>query len=413
VVASNDGTIPQNSPHPTISRARFIARLGQGQHTLVPLLRQHDVSMIVAPLYYMQHNNELALVPSAEQMGTALDPCTQNRQRPWAERSEAFRLLPFGNDPDPYDPDRAGLSDAQLLELGTGPLDMQRGAGATLMLSTFHLAGGWGTRGRDIELALAGIAVRHFRQQRIDQPPSFAAVPVRREIYATVAVRVEDLLSPRTRQALADAYLALAPDGIWVKIADFDQRASLENIRAGSAFLGALREGGLPVISCRAGQLHLALLADGISASIGLAESELFALPAVWKPRRKDGKRRGRTRMAYNETLHCSFRVGSREATAAFAETRCSCGQHAPGLPPDGREVASHAAVLRARQASEALNGERDERREWLTGSAVFASWKAADAGLPARHTSVRRYQAVFEGLDAGREAAPGEQTEL
>jgi hypothetical protein len=193
--------------------------------------------MIVAPLYYMGHNNELAFVPSAEQMGIALDPCTQNRQRPWAERSDAFRSLPFGNHPNPYDPDRAGLSDAELLELGTGPLDIQRGAGATLMLSTFHLAGGWATRGRDIELALAGIAVRHFRQQRIDEPPRFAVVPVRREIYATVAVRVEDLLSPRARQSLADAYLALAPDGFWVKIADFDQRASLKNIRAAGGFL--------------------------------------------------------------------------------------------------------------------------------------------------------------------------------
>jgi hypothetical protein len=413
VVASNDSSDRVASPHPTSEHARFIPRLGHGQQALIPLLRKHGVSIVVAPLYYLEHNSELSLVPTSNAMAKVLDPCTQMRQKPWAERPNAFRSLSFGNDPDSYDPERARMSDAEFLDLATGPLDLQRGRGATLMLSTFHLAGGWGTRGRDIELALAGLAVEHFRQQRIDEPPQFAAVPIRREIYATAALRLEDLMSPRARQALADAYLALGADGIWVKIADFHQRTALDGIRAGSAFLGALREGDLPIVSCGSGQLHLAMLADEISASIGLAESELFTLPATWDPRKQDGTRRGRRRMAYNSTLHCAFRVGSKEAKGAFAAARCGCAEHPPSKAPTGLLVARHAAILRSEQAAEALSGDRHDRREWLTGSAVFASWKAADAGMPDKHTAVARYHAVFEGLDSGAQAAPGEQIEL
>jgi hypothetical protein len=38
-------------------------------------------------------------------MGSVLDPCTQIRQKRWAERGDAFRMHPFGNDPEAYDPD--------------------------------------------------------------------------------------------------------------------------------------------------------------------------------------------------------------------------------------------------------------------------------------------------------------------
>jgi hypothetical protein len=371
------------------------------------------VRTVVAPLYYLDHNPELSLLPAEPPTGLVLDPCTQWRERPWQDRSAAFRALPYGNDPEPYDPDHARLGDQELLSLAVQPLDIQRGRGATLLLSTFHIAGLVGTRGRSIELLLAELAIDHFRQQRMDEPPEFAAVGIRRELYATIAVRLGDLASPGSRQALVDAYLGLRPDGLWVKIADLSERSSRRNIRAAGAFLSALREGGIPVVACGPGQLYLALLTDDISASIGIGESERFLRPAPWNPRNKEGAPRGRTRMAYNADLHWSFRVGSKEAKEAFTLAPCLCKEHLRHEPPNGSVVSRHAAILRAQEAGEALNGERLERREWLLAFATRASWKAGDAGMPNKHTASGCYEALFEGLDAGRDAVPGEQAEI
>jgi hypothetical protein len=111
-------------------------------------------------------------------MGSVLDPCTQIRQKPWAERAEAFRSLQFGNDREPYDPDRAHLTEDQLRGLATTPIDAQRGRGGTIVLTTYHLAGPTGTRGRDVELLLAETGIKHFRQQRMAEPPPLAAIDV-------------------------------------------------------------------------------------------------------------------------------------------------------------------------------------------------------------------------------------------
>jgi len=360
--------------HPRADRAMCLPRLGYGQQGLVQLLVARGVRTTVAPLYYMGHNPELSLVPIRHRMGSVLDPCTQIRQKPWVERAESFRALPFGNDPEPYHPDRSRLTDQQLLALATSPIDAERGRGGTLLLTTFHVAGAIGTRGRDVELLLAETGIKHFRQQKMAEPPPMAAVDVPRVIYATVAVRMSDLMSPTARLRLVDAYLALGADGVWVKISGFHEKAAPAGIRAVGAFFAALREGPVPIVSCGAGQLHLALLADEISASIGVAESERFVVPATWKKKAKDGKRKGRTRMAYHPRLHCSFRVGSENARKAFRQAPCDCGAHAATKPPTGLLVAEHAAILRADQARDALGGDTEERREWVLGSAVKAS---------------------------------------
>jgi hypothetical protein len=277
------------------------------------------------------------------------------------------------------------------------------------------VAGPIGTRGRDIELLLAKLAVDYFRRDRIDEPPPFAAVNVRREIYATIAVRLGDLMSPAARAALAETYLNIGSDGLWVKIEGFHERASLDGIRAGAAFLAALREGGAPVVSCGSGQLHLGLLSDDISASIGVGESERFVIPATWPAKKKGDERKGRARTVYHSKFHRSFRVGSKEAIRAFKAAPCECGMHKADEPPSGGELAQHAAVLRASQACEALDGAPEDRREWLLASAAKASWATDDAGLSGDPTgTLRRYEALFEGLEASSDlAAPGEQAEL
>jgi hypothetical protein len=373
-------------------------RLGYGQQALAPLLATQGIRTFVAPLYYLRDNPQLSLIP--QRLGQVLDPCTQLRQLPWRDRAPRFRELAFGNAPDPYDPDRAQLSDGDLLTLALGPLDDQRSRGATLMLSTFHLAGATGTRGRDVELALAGLAVEHFRGQRMDDPPPFSTSGVRRELYATVAVRLGDLSSARARRELADAYLALGADGIWVKIAELNERSSRASIRAAGLFLGALREGRVPVACCGPGQLHLPLLAEGISASIGIAEGERFAAPRPKRHAAGAGKMRGRTRMAYNAALHRSFRVGSTEADEAFAAAACDCGEHQRTQSPKGAAVARHAALLRARQADEAMQGSHAQRRERLRAAATAAARRADALGLPAPHAVLECYEALFEGLD-------------
>jgi len=409
-------TIPHGDRdlHPRAGRAQFLPRLGHGQQSLVPLLAARGVRATVSPLYYATHNPELSLLPSQHQMGSVLDPCTHIRQKPRADRAGAFRAHPFGNDAEVYEPDSTRLTDQQLLALATGPIDVARGRGGTLLLTTFHVAGAPSTRGRDVELLLAEVGIRHFRDQRMVEPPPSAAVDVRRQIYATIAIRLSDLTNPRARMQLADAYLALGADGIWVKISGLHEKASSTSIRAAGAFFAALRDGGIPIVSCGSGQLHLALLADEVSASIGLGESERFVIPATWAKANDGARPRGRTRMAYHPKYHSSFRVGSEEALRAFRQAPCECGVHAPGKPPTGLLVGDHAAILRADQARDALTGDTYERREWVLGSATKASWAAEDAEVTGRHTSAAKYEAMFDGLDAREDGlTSGEQAQL
>jgi len=378
------------------------------------VLQARGIRTTVAPLYFLRDNPELTLIPSGHQMGTVLDPCTQLRQVAWAERPSAFRAFSFGNDSEPYEPDTARLTDEELLHLAIAPIDEARGRGGTLFLTTFHRAGGARTRGRDLELLLAELGLAHFQSEGMREPPPFAAADVAREIYVALAIHVRDLASPSARADLAEAYLALEPDGFWVKIEGFHERSSSDAIRNGASFLSALREGGKSIVSCGSGQLHLGLLADDFSVSIGLAENERFRVPSPWRKMNKKGESRGRTRMAYHPKFHRSFRVGTSDARKAFAAAPCECELHVASVPPDGPGVAQHAAILRAEQAREALEGEREDRREWVFASSTMASWATADAELPAeKFSATASYEALFAGLDAGDDLAAGEQADF
>jgi hypothetical protein len=400
------------SCHPRPGRGQFLPRLGYGQQGLVATLREKGVTTTVAPLHFLRDNPELSLIPVDRPSGLVLDPCCQLRLLPWSERRSSFRSLAFGNDPEPYAPDSARLTDEQILGLAIEPVAAARARGGTLLLTAAHPARGVGTRGRDIELLLAELGIRHFLAEGMQEPPQLAALALSREIYASIAVHARDLATASARGRLADAYQALEADGFWVQIEGFHERASKSQIRDSASFLAALRESGRPVVSSGSGQLHLGLLADDFPVSIGLGENERFRAPSAWRDTNGQGKRRGRTRMAYHPKLHRSFRVGSEDATTAFAAAPCECGIHDPDAPPDGRDVAKHAAILRVDQALEALEGEREERREWVLASSAMASWAAADAGLPpAKSSATRAYESLFEGLDAVDGIAASEQT--
>lgn len=378
----------------------FVPRLGYEQQRLLPMLERAGVRITASPLYYMAANPELALFTGGpHQLALVLDPCAHHRQMPFAKRSASFRALPYGGAPGVFDPEHDAISAEQFAHLATRPLELQRNRGATLMLTCAHLVGPVGTRGRELDLRLARAAIAHFRAQRMDEPPAYAANPMPREIYAALAIRVGDLRSPAARQALADAYLTLAADGFWLKIEGFDERASRLDIRCAGALLAAFRDGGRPVVADQAGQLHLGLLADGISASIGLAEGEHFRFPTDWKTQVTDnGQQLGRQRSAYHPKLLRSYRVGGQAAIRAFRESPCRCGEHPQTQPPDGATVEAHAAALRCAQAREALDGDTADRREWLLAAAALASHIAHDAGVDPVPPIV--FEELFAGLD-------------
>jgi hypothetical protein len=385
---------------PTVAGPAFVPRLGHEQQRLLPTLRRRGIRMTASPLNFMAHNPELALFASANRpLGLALDPCAHHRQLPFAARSASFRALPYGALATAFDPDHDPVSNAEFVVLATTALELQRNRNATLMLTCAHLTGAVGTRGRELDVELARAGIAHFRTQRMDEPPLYAANPTRREIYATLAVPVRLLRDPAAAIALADAYLALAADGYWVRLEGFDERAARADIRAGGAFLACLRDGGRPIVCCQAGQLHLGLLADGLSASVGLAEGEHFRFPTDWKQQTNDrGQPRGRRRSAYHGKYLRSFRLGTDDARKAFAEAGCRCGAHPARQPPSGAEVELHAAVVRCQQAEEALDGELADRREWLLASAAMATHTAHDAGVDSTLPVI--FEELFRGLD-------------
>jgi hypothetical protein len=388
--------------HPRIGAPLFIARLGYGQQRLINLLLAGGVRMTASPLYYVATNPQLALFPGAKNhLGLALDPCVHLRQLPFARRAPSFRALPWGAGLQAFDPDHDPIDAAELAALAITPLELQRNRGATLLQTSAHLTGPVGTRGRELDLLLARAGIAHFRAQRMDEPPQLAANPIRREIYATIAIEISQLRSPAVRSALCEAYLELAADGLWVKLAGFDERAARTDIRAGGAFLAELRDAGRSVLCDQPGQLHLGLLADGLSAAVGIAEGERFRFPTNWQNQAPEKKRPGRRRSAYNAKLLRSYLLGGEAATRAFAEAACSCGRHPRNEPPrDGHIAEEHAAIIRCLQAHEALDGELQDRREWVLAAAAMAMHVAHDIGVDYLAPAV--FEELFIGLDRG-----------
>jgi hypothetical protein len=352
--------------------------------------------MTVSPLYYLDHNPELALFTLYQRpLGLALDPATHLRQIAFEYRAPAFRALPFGRSRVTFDPDSSALNEQDYAELVTAPLDIARARGATLLLTAHHLSGAIGTRGRALDLALARDSITHFRAQRMDEPPELAAIPVKRELYVALALPGRLLESSRERRLLAEAYLDLEADGYWVKIAGFNERAPRTLIKAGGAFLALLNCGGRSVVSEGSGHLHLGLLANGISTSVGLAESERFALP---KNRSRDDWNRGRTRAIYHPKFLRSYRAGGNGVARAFRSSGCPCSRHPAKQAPTGGLIEEHAAIVRAREAREALDGAVPERREWLLANAAMASHLAHDAGVD--YTPPIVFETLLDGID-------------
>jgi len=385
--------------HPQPGAPCWIPRLGQGQQRLAPLLAARGTRMTASPLYYAFHNPQLTLFTHAEPpLGLALDPCTHLRQLPPVRRASAFRALPFGSSSAPFDPGHDTITQQEFVCLVADTLDCQRVAGATLLLTPFHVTGALGTRGREFDLRLARSAWEHFLSQRMDEPSDLARLPLARELYATVAVARELLASPRLLLALAEEYLTLPVAGFWVKLEGFSERASRKEISAGAGFLAALASGGRPVVSCGPGQLHLGLLVNDISTSLGMAEGERFGFPASRPQGDWSG---GRSRTVYHSKYLRSFRAGAESGARAFKGSPCRCRRHPADRPPERGAIDEHAAIVRATEAHEALDGEITERREWLLATAALASHLAHDCGVD--YTPGAVYEALFEGIDAAR----------
>jgi len=383
--------------HPVAGRACFVPRLGHGQQRLLGLLAREGVRTTVSPLHYMGHNRELSLFSSAaEPMGLALDPHTHWRQLPVTHRGKAYRAQAFGNGPA-FAPDTDAVDLRGLLALAERPIDDQRAHGATLLLTSYHVCGGPGTRGRTLDLELARAGAEHFAAQRMDQPAEHAAVGVGRELFAVVAVAKDVVASPAAIEGLAAAYADLPVAGYWVKIEDFWQRSAVGALEGAAALLGALAETGRPVVCCGPGWLHLALLVADISSSVGIGEAERFALPDVTRPRRAGP----RPTLAYHPAYLRSFQVGAAPCVRAFAAAPCRCGTHRRDRPPAAGAADEHTALVRAREAREAVAGTREERVEWLQATAAMATHVGHDAGVDV--APYRIFEAVLDGVDAGR----------
>jgi hypothetical protein len=388
--------------HPELERARFIPRLGFRQERLAPLLAREGITMTVSQLYFVQHNPELALFARHDPpLGLALDPATHLRQVPFAQRAASFKSLPFGRSKATFDPDRSKLSENQYADLVREPLELARSRGATLLLCAYHLSGAVGSRGRTLDLRIAEDAIGHFDQEGMAEPPEHAAVNVRREIYVPIALTTAILESPQESRRLVDAYVELEADGFWVKVADLSERSRSATVRAYGNFLALLRrEAERPVVADGCGHLHVGLLVNEISTSVGLAESERFAMPVDRGDRDWSG---GRSRTVYHERYLRSFQADHDGAARAFEGSPCLCGRHSINVPPTGPAIEEHGAIIRAREAAAALEGEVEERREWLLATAGLASDLAHDAGV--EWTKAVVFEALFGGFDhAGRD---------
>jgi hypothetical protein len=375
----------------------------QQQH-LLGALAQRGITTTAAPLHYMQHNPELALfVTASAPLGLALDPMTDRRQLPAEIRGKAFRAQPHGNGPA-FDPDRHRLTGTERNALAIGPIELQRGHGATLLITTYHMCGAVGTRGRTLDLALAQRGIEHFNSERLDLPAPHAAVQTPREIYAGIAVTEDVLQSPLQLIRLVDAYSQLDADGYWVKLAGFRHSGVRAIVQGGGHLLGALTQTGRPIVCSGAGSLHLALLVADISSSIGLGEAESYNAPQA-NSRRHEGPR---ARLIYHPVYARSFLADHDPVRRAFAAASCRCHAHPGNKPPRGGAIDAHNVRVRAIEASEAVTGTIAERREWLRALVNLASHFAADADVD--HLAGGTVDAFLAGVDAGRE--PRSQTQ-
>jgi hypothetical protein len=353
--------------------------------------------MTVSPLYFVEHNPQLALFARHDPpLGLALDPATHLRQVPFERRAASFKKLSFGGARTTFDPDRSTLSEQQYADLVRGPLDIARGRGATLLLCGYHLSGAVGSRGRTLDLRIAADAIDHFHSEGMEEPPELAAVCVRREIYVPIALTTATLESPRERRRLIEAYVELGADGFWVKVEGLSEKSRRALVRSYGSFLALLRrEAERPVVADGPGHLHVGLLANDISTSVGVGESERFAMPVE---RVDNDWSAGRSHTVYHERFLRSFLCDHPGAIDAFRGSPCLCGRHPMNEPPRGSSIDEHGAIVRAREAAAALEGEIDERREWLLATAALAAELAGDAGVMWTKEAV--FEALFSGLD-------------
>jgi hypothetical protein len=243
----------------------------------------------------------------------------------------------------------------------------------------------------------------------MEEPHPLSGMTVRRELYATIALPVEEVRSPEARQALVASYGGLAVDGFDVALIGYHHEATPEDITAGTSFLTELAATDpRPVLSQCPGHLAHLLLSYGISCSIGIAGGERSRMEPI------DAGAQGPTaRSAYHPKLMRSYQLPTkkilgRTSKRVFGELGCDCGEHDQRVPPTNAELPRHTLRVRAGAFAEAIaEPDRNARLSVIHDSLIEATHIAAEIDVPHFSTPVAdAFLAVALGDDEQQQAA-------
>jgi len=282
-------------------------------------------------------------------------PCTEYNGRHPDKRPAGHSDLgyPFGS--APYRVSGGVLSAALIEDYVSAVLGVQAERSASLLLTPAHFVGGIDHVGRRNDLEMASISRRVAVRDGLDQPDASDRRLPRRHLFAYALIPMRALAPPAGEELLA-AYAELDVDGYWVGIDAFDERSSTEQLYFAACWLFELeRRSHRPVVSYGAGNLHLALLLEGLAG----ASVRVDARPLLHWPRAATGRIR-RRRVFHPTVLGEAFddRLGVAERTHAetlFAGHECDCAQHDARRPPAGEQKTAHTLVCRARLARRAV----------------------------------------------------------
>jgi hypothetical protein len=276
------------------------------------------------------------------------------------------------------------LDAAQEIAYVRDTLAEQRERRATLLVSPYHFAGGPDCQGRQTDLRLARASTRLFRSLQWNEPPPGERFPMQRELYAGMAIGVQDLRAPLDRIWLEREYADLDVDGYFVRIAGLSESSSrFDATNCAEFLLGLWLASQRPVILGGGGNLSMALLAQGLPAvSLGLGEGERFIFPPQTGTRSQGRPvyHAGLMRSVNPKSAHVA---ASARAHRLFRKHACECGHHPSHRAPKGPERKLHTFSLRYRDATDFSSGSVGANAELLRTRLTTARTIALELGYP------------------------------